>query len=181
MAEQPRFSVLLVDDEPNMLATLSAILTREGFDVTTAGDGGRAVELCLQKEFDVVLMDVRMPHMDGIEAFRRIRRHREGARIVLMSAYSEAELKQAALNDGAIAFIDKPLDVDCVIRLIMESAETAILVVGDDTVAIQAITDSLHQQHHLHVTTVSSPHAALDWSWSSKSSSTSFSSTSTCR
>jgi len=154
-------SVLLVDDEPNMLRTLSAILSREGYDVTTADDGEQAVELCRQRSFDVVLMDVRMPNLDGVEAFRRIRRHREGVRVILMSAFGEAELKEAALNDGAIAFIDKPLDIEHVIRLIADAAETAILVVEDDETTAASLHDSLVQRNY-HVTIVGSPHDALE-------------------
>jgi two-component system response regulator HydG len=153
--------VLVVDDEPNMRKTLSAILRDEGYDVQTADDGERAVELCQQHLFDVVLMDVRMPKLDGVEAFRRIHRHQEGVRVILMSAYREEHLKQEALDDGAIAFIDKPLDVERVIRLIADTAETAILVIADDQHTAKTISESLRQQRY-HVTTVSTPHDALE-------------------
>jgi DNA-binding NtrC family response regulator len=153
--------VLVVDDEPNMRKTLSAILRDEGYDVQTADNGEHAVELCKQHLFDVVLMDVRMPKLDGVEAFRRIRRHQEGVRVILMSAYREQQLKQEALDDGAIAFIDKPLDVERVIRLIADTAETAILVVADDQDTAKTISESLRRQRY-HVTTVSTPHDALE-------------------
>jgi two-component system, NtrC family, response regulator HydG len=153
--------VLVVDDEPNMRKTLSAILRDEGYEVQTADNGEQAVELCKQHLFDVVLMDVRMPKLDGVEAFRRIRRHQEGVRVILMSAYREDQLKREALDDGAIAFIDKPLDVERVIRLIGETTETAILVVADDQDTVKTISESLQRQQY-HVTTVSTPHDALE-------------------
>jgi two-component system, NtrC family, response regulator HydG len=122
MPDSQTTSVLIVDDERGMRLTLSAILIREGYDVATASDGDQAVGLCHERDFGVVLMDVRMPNLSGIEAFRQIRRHREGARVILMSAYDEVGVKEAALNEGAIAFVDKPLDIEHVIRLVADTA-----------------------------------------------------------
>ena len=67
--------------------------------------------LCESQAFDIVLMDVRMPGIDGIEAFRLIRRHCIGVKVIMMSAYSIEDLKKQALDDGAIAFLPKPLDL----------------------------------------------------------------------
>ncbi len=111
-------SVLIVDDERNMRKTLAQILSEEGYEVFTADTGERAVRMCGQRGFDVVLMDVRMPGIDGVEAFRRIRRSRADARVVMMSAYSLEALERAALAEGATAFLRKPLDVESVVRLI---------------------------------------------------------------
>ncbi|MCH7725352.1 MAG: response regulator [Planctomycetes bacterium] len=154
-------SVLIADDEPNMRKTLSAILRREGYDVETAADGETAVQMCARRAFDVVLLDVRMPGINGVEAFRRIRRHREGVRVILMSAYGLDELKQAALDEGAIAFLDKPLDVNKVVELISQATETAILVVEDDAETAVSLSTALEDQG-CHVTVVHSPHDALE-------------------
>ena len=79
--------ILIVDDEMNMRRTLAAILSDEGYEVATAATGEEAVDLCSREQFGIVLMDVRMPGIDGVEAFRQIRRHREGVRVILMSAF----------------------------------------------------------------------------------------------
>ena len=153
--------ILIVDDEKNMRKTLADILHDEGYEVATAATGDEAVELCSKSEFDVILMDVRMPGIDGVEAFRRIRRHREGVRVILMSAYDAAQLKEAALDEGAIAFLSKPLDVRKVIQLIGEVKETAILVVEDDPRTAGLLSESLKQQGYK-VTVTESPHDALE-------------------
>jgi PAS domain S-box-containing protein len=113
-------TVLVVDDEKNMRTTLAEILRDEGYRVYTAETGEKAVRMCGRQDIDVVLMDVRMPGIDGVEAFRRIRQQRQGVRVIMMSAYSVDELEKVALAEGAVAFLRKPLQIDSVVKLIGE-------------------------------------------------------------
>ena len=153
--------ILIVDDEKNMRNTLAKILECENYQVTTAATGEEAVEICTREGFDVILMDVRMPGIDGVEAFRRIRRHREGVRVIMMSAFSVDEIKEAALEEGAIAFLPKPLDVEQVIRLVSEVKDTTILVVEDDEPTVQLLDTKLTKSGYK-VTLTKSPHDALE-------------------
>jgi CheY-like chemotaxis protein len=109
--------ILIVDDEPNMLRTLEDILRDEGFEVSTAESGERAVQMVAEHEYGVVLMDVRMPGIDGMEAFRRIRRIRRSVPVVMMSAYTVDHLLHDALKEGVVAFVQKPLDAAKVLFL----------------------------------------------------------------
>ncbi len=113
--------VLVVDDERNMRTTLADILEDAGFDVSTADCGEKAVKMCGKRAFDAVLMDVRMPGIDGVEAFRLIKRKDQAVRVIMMSAYSMHELQSLAMREGAIGFLKKPLDLARVIALIGES------------------------------------------------------------
>jgi len=158
---QSRASVLIVDDEPNMRTTLGDILQEEGYEIDTASSGEEAVAKCGRRAYDVLLMDVRMPGIDGVEAFRQVRRLQAGARVILMSAYSVDELKQAALDDGAIAFLPKPLDIENVICLISEVKHTAILVVEDDEGTATALSGAMKKRGY-RVRVTGSPHAALE-------------------
>ncbi len=153
--------VLIVDDEQNMRRTLNDILEGEGYDVTTAATGEEAIELCSENNYEIILMDVRMPGIDGVETFRQIRRHQEGVRVILMSAYSIDALREAALDDGAIAFLSKPLDLQQVIGLIGEVKDTAILVVEDDQETAELLGNNLREDGY-RVTTTRSPHDALE-------------------
>ncbi len=114
--------VLVVDDERNMRITLADILEDAGFDVSVADCGEKAVKMCGKRSFDAILMDVRMPGIDGVEAFRLIRRKDQAVRVIMMSAYSMQELQRLAMREGAIGFLKKPLDLDRVIELIGESS-----------------------------------------------------------
>jgi two-component system, NtrC family, response regulator HydG len=154
--------ILIVDDEENMRKTLSDILRREGYDTMTAATGEEAVELCEDDGgFDIILMDVRMPGISGVEAFRRIRRHKEGVRVILMTAYGLEDLKRAALDEGAVAFLPKPLDLEKTIDLIAEVKETAILVVEEDESIADTLSNELTEQGY-RVTVTASPHDALE-------------------
>ena len=153
--------ILVVDDEPNMRRSLADILREEGYEVITAKDGYEAVEFCTKGQYDVVLMDVRMPGIDGVEAFRRIRNQNTTSRVILMSAYGLDELKKHALDEGAIAFLDKPLDIDKVIGLIEQATETAVLVVAGDNEVSQSLQSKL-RDHAYYVTLAASPHDALE-------------------
>ncbi|MCA9463108.1 MAG: response regulator [Nitrospirales bacterium] len=153
--------ILVVDDEKNMRVTLGEILEDEGYEVSLAETGEEAVARCQEEEFGVVLMDIRMPGIGGVEAFRQIRRHREGVKIIFMSGYGVEELKRTALNEGAIAFLSKPLDLARVISLIGEAHDTAILVVENDEGEANRIREALRGQGY-RVSVAPSPHDALE-------------------
>lgn len=153
--------ILIADDEPNMRLTLSAILRAEGYHVDTAENGLKAVEQCQEKDYDVILMDIRMPGVDGVTAFRQLRSHQQRARMIFMSAYGLDDLKQMALEEGAIAFLDKPLDLDKVIRLIQEAYEIAILVVAVDETVSTLLGQKLASPRY-RITVVDSAQIALD-------------------
>ena len=111
-------TILVVDDEKSIRTTLADILEEEGFEVTTADCGEKAVKLCEKLPFDVILMDVRMPGMDGFEAFRVIRRRRHDVRVIMMSAYSMHAFQRVARDEGATAFVRKPLEIDRILGLL---------------------------------------------------------------
>ena len=109
--------VLVVDDERNIRRTLRDIFEDNQFDVSTADRGERAVSMCLDHDYDLVLMDVRMPGIDGLEAVHELRRKGCLVPIIMMSGYRVEQLMKQALADGVIAFMQKPLDIAKVISL----------------------------------------------------------------
>lgn len=122
-------SVLVVDDETNIRETLADILMAHGYQVDVADSGEQAVTRCSERHYGAILMDVRMPGINGVEAFRRIRNHRPAARVIMMSAYSVDQLREEALREGAAAWLPKPLDVQKVLDLIREPRDTSVLIV----------------------------------------------------
>lgn len=126
-------SVLVVDDNVDLLKSLSSILRKSGYRVDMAEDGLTAVDKSKRSTFDVILMDVVMPGMDGLKAFRKIRQINPGAKVILMSAYCEEDVMQEVLNEGAHSALCKPLDIAWVIDVIKNIVSNPpILVVDDD-------------------------------------------------
>ena len=99
---------LVVDDHPGVRLGFAAYLEADGFDVIGLGQNGReAIALCDEHQPDVVLMDVRMPEVDGIEATRQIKAAHPATQVVLVSAYEAAGLVEAGHKAGAVAFVHK--------------------------------------------------------------------------
>ena len=140
-------SILVVDDNEDLLETFSLILKRRGFSVDTAGNGVSAVDKFKERHFDVTLMDIVMPEMNGVEAFRQIREMCPGATVIMMTAYSEEELIQMARDEGAHRIIHKPIRIDQLIELIKEAAASqSILIVDDDADICQTLARALELQ-----------------------------------
>ncbi|MGH2934685.1 MAG: response regulator transcription factor [Gaiellaceae bacterium] len=100
--------VLVVDDDAAVRGVLSNVLADEGFEVVgAAADGAEAVELARSLRPDTILLDVRMPGVDGIEAARRIRALDPGVRLVMLSAYDDPTLLREAADAGASRFLVK--------------------------------------------------------------------------
>jgi CheY-like chemotaxis protein len=114
--------VLLVDDEPSLRRVMSRSLIRAGFDVTQAPNGHAALELARAQPFDVVISDVRMPRMGGLELLDRLQRELPNLPVVLVSASTELESRRHALGLGAFDFLRKPLEL----RKLHEAALRAV-------------------------------------------------------
>jgi DNA-binding NtrC family response regulator len=131
-----RPSILIVDDDVGMVRTTALILGRKGYTVATAEDGPEAIEKAKKQSFDMIFMDIKMPLMDGVETYRRIKQIRPEAVVMMMTAYAVEDLVQQALEEGAYGIIYKPLDIERVIAIIEEARTTRegvlVLVVDDD-------------------------------------------------
>lgn len=101
------YRILICDDQKDIVNALKIYLTPEGYDLYEAYDGAQAVELCKQKQMDLILLDVMMPVMDGVTATAKIREF-SNAPIILLTAKSETEDKVLGLNVGADDYITKP-------------------------------------------------------------------------
>ncbi|MEE9558376.1 MAG: sigma-54 dependent transcriptional regulator [Candidatus Brocadiales bacterium] len=107
-----RLKILIVDDEANLLKTLSDILQKHGYEVSVARNARVALETMRKGAFDIALLDVRMPHMDGVELLERIKEKHHGLEVIVMTAYGTIETAIRSTKLGAFAYMLKPLDID---------------------------------------------------------------------
>ena len=116
-----RTNVLVVDDNEDLAQTLSLVLKWSGYSVDTAEDGLSALDKFKMCHFDVALMDIVMPRMNGIEAFRRMKEIDPEVRVILMTAYYQEELIKMALNEGTYGAVYKPIDIARMVEMIREA------------------------------------------------------------
>ncbi len=111
MGNKPNYKVLVVDDEPDILELLQYNLKKEGFDVKISSDGRKGVEIAKTFMPDLILLDIMMPHQDGVETCRQLREMPEihGAFIIFLTARSEEYSEIAAFDIGADDYITKPI------------------------------------------------------------------------
>lgn len=119
MTAKQRFHILVVDDDPGHLVTLKTIVKSWNYSVTTATDGTGAVEKVKERPFDLILMDIRMAEMNGIEALRLIQEYNPSIPVLIMTAYSSVDSAVEALKAGAYDYLTKPLDFE-VLKLTLE-------------------------------------------------------------
>ena len=105
-------SVLIVDDEKNIRLTLSQALEVLSVETDTATDGEEALVRLKEKEFGLILLDLRMPGMEGIEVLRRVREIRPDIRVIILTAYGTVESAVEAMKLGAVDFIQKPFSAE---------------------------------------------------------------------
>lgn len=113
--------ILIADDEKNMRWALEKALSKEGYIIITASDGKSALEMYKEHEPDLVLLDIRMPEMDGIDVLREIRKINDSTQVVIMTAHGTLENAVEALRLGAIDYVTKPFDIEEV-KLIISKA-----------------------------------------------------------
>jgi two-component system response regulator HydG len=128
--------ILVVDDEPLLLVTLIANLELEGFEVMEAMSAERALELAAEYEFDLVLSDIRMPGMSGVDLCQRLHRLRPGLPVLLMTGFTLESVVREALADGALVVIPKPFAMEQLIHMLYSAMRRPVILVVDDTVEV---------------------------------------------
>jgi len=101
--------IMVVDDEANIREVLESFLESEGFDVVTAESGASALSALEYEEPHIVLLDIRMPDIDGIQCLRKLKEMNEEVQVVMMSGFATLQMAQKSLEIGAFDYIRKPL------------------------------------------------------------------------
>jgi DNA-binding NtrC family response regulator len=118
--EGENMKILVVDDDQGICETLNDIMTDLGFNVVIAHDGYQAIDKINNNGFDAALIDVRMPGINGVETFRRIKQSHPNFSAFLMTAYAPNGQVSAALHEGVLGVIDKPFDVLKVCKMLTD-------------------------------------------------------------
>lgn len=131
-SEQSAGRVLLVEDDDDTRETLVEALADLGYELESRADGAAGLERASQRDFDVVLTDIKMPRMDGIELCRRLRGERPQLPVVVMTAFGDMDSALAALRAGAFDFITKPFTIELVSQALQHArqhgAQSSIVV-----------------------------------------------------
>lgn len=105
------YTVLVVDDQPGIRRLLMEVLTEEGYNVDTAANGYECIQKAKELKPHLVLMDMKMPGMDGIETLRELKQSNDADKVIMMTAYGELGLVTIAKELGAYAYVTKPFDI----------------------------------------------------------------------
>src|SRR5215510_160286 len=121
-------TVLIVDDEPSNVASLEKIFQREGMRVLTADNAKAALDLARAHRVQVVLTDLMMPGVSGIELLRALKQASPDTEVVMMTAYGTVETAVQAMREGAYDFVEKPLKRMTIVKSVRKAAERGRLL-----------------------------------------------------
>ncbi|MGH3639634.1 MAG: UDP-3-O-acyl-N-acetylglucosamine deacetylase [Mycobacterium sp.] len=123
-------TVLVVDDEGDIRSSLRGVLADEGLRVLVAEDGGRALTLVRSERPELVLLDVWMPEVDGIELLRRLQEEPDRPQVIMISGHGNIETAVQATKLGAFDFIEKPFSIDALLHVVNRALEHRALLDG---------------------------------------------------
>ena len=132
MSEGTGPRVLLVDDEEKFLNLLSQRLGTRGVDADTATSGEDALKKIREKNLDVIILDVMMPGMGGIETLKRIRKENPEVQIIMLTGQGSVEKSVESMKEGAIDFLEKPVDIGKLLEKIEDARQKKTLLVMEN-------------------------------------------------
>lgn len=120
--------ILVIDDERSIRNTLKDILGFEGFQVELAENGRAGIDLVQSSEFDIILCDIKMPEMDGLEVLEQIRKIKPESTVVMISGHGTIDTAVEAIKKGAFDFIEKPLDLNRLLITLRNASDKTALI-----------------------------------------------------
>jgi two-component system nitrogen regulation response regulator NtrX len=136
-------SILIVDDEPGVRTALSGVLRDEGYDVDAAESGEVCLERLGRQDYDVVVLDIWLPGMDGLATLSRMRERQIDAQVVIISGHGNVESAVRAIKMGAFDFVEKPLSLEKTVLVVRNALRQRNLEA--ENIALRAKVDAQHQ------------------------------------
>ncbi len=131
MDKELHAKVLLVDDEEDFIQSLSNRLEVRGLNVSTSTRGKEALELVQDQKFDMVVLDLSMPGMDGLEVLKKMKEDSPETEIIILSGQGTIQTSTEAIKLGAEDFLEKPIDLPVLLQKISEAKDKRILVLQE--------------------------------------------------
>ena len=123
-----RPSILIVDDDEVMQATLSDVLKKRGYETFSVGSGNGALSTIKKNVIDLILLDMRLPDIDGLEVLKKIKEFDTEILVIIMTAYSDVQTAVSSMKSGAYDYINKPFELEELKLLIEKGLETKSLI-----------------------------------------------------
>jgi len=122
---------LLIDDEPDILRVLSRSLKADGYEVVSAQNGTEAIAVFEKEKPDIVITDIKMPGMDGIEVLKKVKDLNDDTEVIIITGHGDKDLAQQAFELNASEFFNKPLDTDA-LNAALKRAEKRLGLIDTD-------------------------------------------------
>ncbi len=147
---EKKTSVLVVDDDLRLCETLKDILIEKGYEADFAENGMEALKTLAIKSYEVVLLDQKMPVMNGLETFRRIKEISPKTVVIAMTAFSLDNMIKSCLLEGVFGILYKPFDIDKLVAHIMAATNgTLVMIIDDNPKICQTLADILREENYL--------------------------------
>ena len=144
-----KINILIVDDDLNLSHTTSDILDELGYSVAIANNGYEAMEMVNDTDYDMILMDIKMPGINGVETLVELKDKKPSIKVILMTAYSIEDLIKEGLKKGAYGIIYKPIKIKKLLHYIEKiEKETVILIVDDDIKFCETFKNNLEEMKY---------------------------------
>lgn len=124
--EAKKIKLLIVDDEEDFLKSISERLGMRDFDVTTASEGKLAVKIAKKGKFDVAILDIRMPGMDGMELLQILKKKHKFLEVIMLSGHGAIDSAVEATKLGAYSFLEKPYDFEKLLEVLKYAYEARL-------------------------------------------------------
>ena len=124
--EMHKINVLLVDDEKDFVTTLSERIQMRNFDSTFALSGSAALNLIAEKAFDVIILDLKMPGLGGMEVLRRLKKTYPEIQVIILTGHGSENDEDEARRLGAFDYLKKPIDIEALVKQIKDAFNNKI-------------------------------------------------------
>ncbi len=154
--------IFVVDDDRDFAEGLADVLEMAGHDVELAFNGQDALEVLIQRDFDVAFMDVMMPGMNGVESFLEIRKFKPDAKVFMMTGYSVQELLSQAIEHGALGVLDKPVGIEELLTKLEGVKPEGMVLLAEDESRFRDWVEAILKQQGYNVCLANTGQEALD-------------------